>query len=857
MIRFQYAVAANASRLKLGKWQNELPFAATVVDKARLLGICSVLGVWCWEFPLRAQDGYCMVNGTTTGGAGGPTVTVTNGTDFVSQAGLTGPRTIQVSGGLSIGDVTVRSDKTILGLGTNAALLGRLSISGVSNVIVQNLRITNPGNDGISIRDPNTHHVWVDHCTFMDCGDGSCDISQGADYVTVSWCKFTYPTQQAHQFAMIADGPKDLGPLTAHITLHHNWWSRGANQRMAATSDALVHYYNNFFNCTNNSYCSNARDEAELNLENNFYAGVKDAVTVSAGTNGKIKTSGNSYVACAGTIHPGTDVVFAPPYAYSLDATANVPNLVTSGAGASGPDLAAFPPKIWDGGGTSDNLNTANNWGFAGGYNETPKEYDIMVFAGSTRPTPNNNFTANSEFAALNFSSNAGAFVLGGNVMNLGRGLTNDSATVQTLNLNLSFDYALQHYSSNRFVAVNATMGSLVINGGIAGPPPTFTTNVVGLTTNIVTNHVSFALTKLGPGRLTLNGLNSFYGPVMLNGGTVRFGSLAPAVAGGIGIGTNLFFNGGALQWSAGNTADISTRLVTINANGATLDVGANSVTLASPVGNNGAGGLTKVGPGTLTFDATNNYKGNTLIAQGTLALGAAGVLTNSPLLVLSNHAVLDVAGRSDRTLTLASNQWLLGDGTVRGSVIVGGGATVAPGFAIGTLLITNTLTFQAHSTNVMAIDAAAHTNALITGLSSVSYGGRLVVTNLAGTLASGAAFRLFEAASYSNAFASVTLPDLSGNFYWTNRLAVDGTIAVVAAVNPTPANLTWSASSSVLAVSWPTDRIGWRLEAQTNRSGLGLGSDWFTVPGSASTNQIALPIDPANGSVWLRLSYP
>jgi hypothetical protein len=39
---------------------------------------------------------------------------------------------------------------------------------------------------------------------------------------------------------------------------------------------------------------------------------LKDAIGISSGTNGKIKTSGNTYVGCTGTIHPGTDGVFCP-----------------------------------------------------------------------------------------------------------------------------------------------------------------------------------------------------------------------------------------------------------------------------------------------------------------------------------------------------------------------------------------------------------------------------------------------------------------------------------------------------------------------------------------------------------------
>src|SRR5262245_39356951 len=255
----------------------------------------SFLLLAAFGFAARAQDGFCMINGTTTGGAGGPTVTVTNGTDFNTQINIAGPRIIQVQGPISIGRIFTTSNKSIIGLGTNATLLGNLNISGVSNVIVQNLRISNPGGDGLTIREsgalPGSHHVWVDHCTFYDCGDGGCDMNNGAQYNTVSWCKFIYPTQLQHRFTMIADG-QNLGAVTnfGWYTLHHNWWSTRSDQRMPASSYGRIHMYNNYFNCTNNSYSSNARNETEINLENNYYGGVNDPVPVSSGTSGKIRT---------------------------------------------------------------------------------------------------------------------------------------------------------------------------------------------------------------------------------------------------------------------------------------------------------------------------------------------------------------------------------------------------------------------------------------------------------------------------------------------------------------------------------------------------------------------------------------
>jgi len=56
---------------------------------------------------------------------------------------------------------------------------------------------------------------------------------------------------------------------------------------------------------------------------------------------------------------------------------------------------------------------------------------------------------------------------------------------------------------------------------------------------------------------------------------------------------------------------------------------------------------------------------------------------------------------------------------------------------------------------------------------------------------------------------------------------------------------------------SWPSDHVGWRLEMQTSPPGVGLGTNWVTVPNSAGTNQVVLSINPAEGCAFFRLAYP
>jgi pectin lyase len=71
--------------------------------------------------------------------------------------------------------INVASDKTLVGLGTNTVLNGKgLRFAGVSNIIVQNIEITNInpqyvwGGDALSFSDTNL--IWIDHVTTSSLG---------------------------------------------------------------------------------------------------------------------------------------------------------------------------------------------------------------------------------------------------------------------------------------------------------------------------------------------------------------------------------------------------------------------------------------------------------------------------------------------------------------------------------------------------------------------------------------------------------------------------------------------------------------------------------------------------------------
>ena len=68
---------------------------------------------------------------------------------------------------------------------------------------------------------------------------------------------------------------------------------------------------------------------------------------------------------------------------------------------------------------------------------------------------------------------------------------------------------------------------------------------------------------------------------------------------------------------------------------------------------------------------------------------------------------------------------------------------------------------------------------------------------------------------------------------------------------------LTFGMAGNSIQLNWPADHTGWELQAQTNPPNAGIGSNWVTLPGSSATNQVLVPINPAVGSVFMRLTYP
>ncbi len=252
--------------------------------------------------------------------------------------------------------------------------------------------------------------------------------------------------------------------------------------------------------------------------------------------------------------------------------------------------------------------------------------------------------------------------------------------------------------------------------------------------------------------------------------------------------------------------------------------------------GTTGPLNLHKAGAATLRLSGNSTYTGSTIVSNGTLQVDGA----------LGTSAV-----------SVRQNATLAGQGVIQGPVTVLNGAVLAPGTGagvLGTLTINNTLSLA--GTTLMEVSKVGTTLACdrLTGISTLTFGGSLEVTNISdvhtGALSPGESFKLFDAASHVNSFATTTLPPLSAGLTWdTGNLAVNGTITVVGTSAP-PVMVVQPSSQNVAEgspVSFSAMAAGVRpLAYQWHKNGTPLAG--------ATSTSYALPTTTTNDSAAFTL---
>ena len=152
-----------------------------------------------------------------------------------------------------------------------------------------------------------------------------------------------------------------------------------------------------------------------------------------------------------------------------------------------------------------------------------------------------------------------------------------------------------------------------------------------------------------------------------------------------------------------------------------------------------------------------------------------------------SSTATLLVNGKlHGGALSVANLTTLGGSGTILDPLTVDG--SLAPGNSgIGTLTVSNSVTFASDGAAVMEVNDTGVPNADLLSANSVVYGGTLTVNNIGGSLQANDTFHLFNGA-ISGTFTTINLPALSStNLAWDTSSLNTGTIKIVGNTPPTP----------------------------------------------------------------------
>ncbi|MDE3719885.1 pectate lyase [Nocardiopsis sp. N85] len=262
-----------------------------------------------------------------TGGAAGETVTADDADTLAEHLAAEEPLVVEVSGRIELdGAVRVGSDKTLIAAAEETAELvgGRLVVEEAANVVISDLTLDADG-AAVSVRG-GSHHVWIDGNTLRGGGDEALiSITDGADHVTVSWNHFR------DSEAALGVGGREDGPDPMRVSVHHNLFEGVDTRNPRARGAARAHVFNNFYRGAAGHGVESGYGAAVL-VEGNYFDGVGISVTVDPEVPGSAFTRDNLLVDTGQPELFGT--VDDPPYAYELDDTADVPDIVTATAGA-------------------------------------------------------------------------------------------------------------------------------------------------------------------------------------------------------------------------------------------------------------------------------------------------------------------------------------------------------------------------------------------------------------------------------------------------------------------------------------------------------------------------------------------
>lgn len=220
---------------------------------------------------------------------------------------------------------------------------GIFYVKGCENIIFRNIKFVGPGPVDVGGLDLvsfiyGTTHCWVDHCDFTDGIDGNFDITQYSDFITVSWCTFSY-TDRAYDHMntnLIGGSTSEPSDNKLNVTWANCMWGKGCDQRMPMARFGTIHIYNCYYNCGGNKASVNPREKSKYLIEGNYFAEDVQNVFSQSGATAYVWKDDNIVLNSKGQSQiPSSHGSVSVPYQYTTFNANDVPSVVGNGAGAT------------------------------------------------------------------------------------------------------------------------------------------------------------------------------------------------------------------------------------------------------------------------------------------------------------------------------------------------------------------------------------------------------------------------------------------------------------------------------------------------------------------------------------------
>jgi len=208
-----------------------------------------------------------------------------------------GPVAIRIIGQVSLSDLSCSdmssafaigvkgaSQVTFEGIGDDATLNAGVAVFQSTNIEIRNIGIMlwGGGQDGDGIALKKTTGCWIHNNDFFYGlpghdkdqvkGDGSMDLKDDSQYVTISYNHFWDSGKMSLCGMKSESGPN-------YISYHHNWFDH-SDSRHPRLRTMTIHVYNNYFD-GNSKYGVGVTSAGEAFVENNYFRNCKYPMLIS------------------------------------------------------------------------------------------------------------------------------------------------------------------------------------------------------------------------------------------------------------------------------------------------------------------------------------------------------------------------------------------------------------------------------------------------------------------------------------------------------------------------------------------------------------------------------------------------